>query len=286
MRVTDGFLQAVENDGDWSLTRRLDGKVHKTLKARDLWEKIGYAAWASADPGLQYHTTINDWHTCPASGPIRASNPCSEYMFLDDTACNLASLNLLQFRDPETRVFDVESYEHAVRLWTIVLEISVTMAQFPSKEIARNSYDYRTLGLGFANIGGLLMSCGIAYDSDEGRAICGALSAIMTGGAYAASAEMAASLGAFPGHPANAAAMLRVIRNHARAADGEADGYEKLAVAPTPLDHASLDKAAPHGPACRGGAPRLARGARTAARSTASATRRCRWSPRPARSAW
>jgi ribonucleoside-diphosphate reductase alpha chain len=243
VRVADGFLQAVEKDGDWHLTRRLDGKVHKTLKARDLWEKIGYAAWASADPGLQYHTTINDWHTCPASGPIRASNPCSEYMFLDDTACNLASLNLLQFRDPETRTFDVASYEHAVRLWTIVLEISVTMAQFPSKEIARLSYDYRTLGLGFANIGGLLMSCGIAYDSEEGRAICGALSAVMTGGAYAASAEMAAELGAFPGHKANAAQMLRVIRNHARAADGEAAGYEALAVAPTPLDHASLDKA-------------------------------------------
>jgi ribonucleoside-diphosphate reductase alpha chain len=243
VRVTDGFLQAVENDGDWNLTRRLDGKVHKTLKAKELWEKIGYAAWASADPGLQYHTTINDWHTCPASGPIRASNPCSEYMFLDDTACNLASLNLLQFRDPQTRTFDVASYEHAVRLWTIVLEISVTMAQFPSKEIARLSYDYRTLGLGFANIGGLLMSCGIAYDSDEGRAICGALSAVMTGGAYAASAEMAAELGAFPGHKANAAHMLRVIRNHARAADGEAAGYEALAVAPTPLDHVSLDNA-------------------------------------------
>ena len=137
VRVTDAFLHAVEADGDWNLTRRLDGKVHKTLKAADLWEKIGYAAWASADPGLQYHTTINDWHTCPESGPIRASNPCSEYMFLDDTACNLASLNLLPFRDPETRTFDVASYEHAVRLWTLTLEISVMMAQFPSKEIAQ-----------------------------------------------------------------------------------------------------------------------------------------------------
>ena len=174
----------------------------KTLKARDLWEKIGYAAWASADPGIQYHTTINDWHTCPASGPIRASNPCSEYMFLDDTACNLASLNLLQFLNPETKVFDIAAYEHAVRLWTLTLEISVAMAQFPSKEIARLSYDYRTLGLGYANIGGLLMSCGIPYDSDEGRAICGALSAILTGRAYAASAEMAAKSGAFPGHRA------------------------------------------------------------------------------------
>ncbi len=243
VRVTDAFLQAVETDGDWDLTRRLDGKTAKTLKARELWEKIGYAAWASADPGIQYHTTINDWHTCPASGPIRASNPCSEYMFLDDTACNLASLNLLQFRDPATRTFDVASYEHATRLWTLTLEISVAMAQFPSKEIARLSYDYRTLGLGYANIGGLLMSCGIPYDSDEGRAVCGALSAILTGRAYATSAEIAAKSGAFPGHKANAEAMLRVIRNHKRAADGEAAGYEALSVAPTPLDHESLEKA-------------------------------------------
>ena len=243
VRVTDSFLHAVESDADWNLTRRLDGKTHKTLKARDLWEKIGYAAWASADPGIQYHTTINDWHTCPASGPIRASNPCSEYMFLDDTACNLASLNLLQFRDPVTKAFDVVAYEHAVRLWTLTLEISVLMAQFPSKEIARLSYDYRTLGLGFANIGGLLMSCGIGYDSDEGRAICGALSSIMTGRAYATSAEIAAKSGPFPGHKPNADHMLRVIRNHKRAADGLSDGYEKLSVAPTPLDHASILKA-------------------------------------------
>ena len=243
VRVTDAFLHAVETHGDWNLTRRLDGKPLKTLKAADLWERIGYAAWASADPGLQYHTTINDWHTCPESGPIRASNPCSEYMFLDDTACNLASLNLLPFRDPESRVFDVASYEHAVRLWTLTLEISVMMAQFPSKEIARLSYDYRTLGLGYANIGGLLMSCGIAYDSDEGRAICGALTAIMTGRAYATSAEIAAKLGAFAGHADNAEPMLRVIRNHKRAADGLADGYEALSVAPTPLDHDSLAKA-------------------------------------------
>jgi len=243
VRVTDEFLRTVERDGDWNLTRRLDGKTHKTLKARDLWEKIGYAAWASADPGLQYHTTINDWHTCPASGPIRASNPCSEYMFLDDTACNLASLNLLTFRNPETKAFEVGAYEHATRLWTLTLEISVTMAQFPSKEIAQLSYDYRTLGLGYANIGGLLMSSGIGYDSDAGRAICGALSAIMTGRAYATSAEIAARSGAFPGHAPNAEAMLRVIRNHKRAADGRADGYEQLSVAPTPLDHAGLARA-------------------------------------------
>ncbi|HEV2572916.1 MAG TPA: vitamin B12-dependent ribonucleotide reductase [Beijerinckiaceae bacterium] len=242
VRVTDEFLRAVEKDGDWNLTRRTDGKLHKTLKAKDLWEKIGYAAWASADPGIQYHTTINDWHTCPASGPIIASNPCSEYMFLDDTACNLASLNLLQFRNPETGAFDVAGYEHTVRLWTIVLEIAVMMAQFPSKEIARLSYDYRTLGLGYANVGGLLMSSGLGYDSDEGRAIVGALSAIMTGVCYETSAEMAKELGTFPGHKPNADHMLRVIRNHRRAAHGEAAGYETVAVAPVPLDHASLIK--------------------------------------------
>src|SRR5208283_289642 len=163
---------------------------------------IGHAAWASADPGVQFDTTINEWHTCPESGRINASNPCSEYMFLDDTACNLASLNLMQFRHADGR-FDTGSFEHACRLWTITLEISVLMAQFPSREIARLSYDYRTLGLGFANIGGLLMSSGIPYDSEEGRAICGALSAIMTGVVYAASARMAARLGAFPGHKAN-----------------------------------------------------------------------------------
>src|SRR5207244_2834571 len=184
-------LNAVEKDADWNLTARITGKVVKTLKAQDLWEKVGYAAWASADPGIQFHTTINDWHTCAASGAIRASNPCSEYMFLDDTACNLASMNLLAFRNPETKQFDIEGYEHAIRLWTVVLEISVLMAQFPSPQIAKLSYEFRTLGLGFANIGGLLMSSGIAYDSEQGRAICGALTAIMTGIAYATSAEMA-----------------------------------------------------------------------------------------------
>src|SRR6186713_1713849 len=235
VRVTDHFLKAVEADGKWDLTYRKNGKVADTLDARALWEKIGYAAWASADPGLQYHTPVNDWHTCPASGEIRASNPCSEYMFLDDTACNLASLNLLQFRNPETAKFDVESYEHAVRLWTIVLEISVMMAQFPSKEIAKQSYEYRTLGLGYANIGGLLMTSGIPYDSDEGRAICAALTAVMTGVAYATSAEMASELGAFADYDRNAQNMLRVMRNHRRAAYGDRDGYEKLSVNPVPL---------------------------------------------------
>ena len=195
--LKDDFLRAVEEDGNWDLIRRTDGKVAKTLKARELWDQIGYAAWASADPGLHFNTTMNDWHTCPAAGPIRASNPCSEYMFLDDTACNLASLNLIQFRElkasggKEMKRFDTDAFEHAIRLWTVVLEISVMMAQFPSKEIARLSYDYRTLGLGFANIGGLLMTAGIPYDSDEGRSICGAIAAVMTGVAYKTSAEMA-----------------------------------------------------------------------------------------------
>jgi ribonucleoside-diphosphate reductase alpha chain len=239
VRVTDEFLKAVEADADWDLTWRTNGKVAKTVKARALWDQIATAAWASADPGLQFHTTVNDWHTCPASGPIRASNPCSEYMFLDDTACNLASLNLLAFHEKNSRKFDVEAYEHAVRLWTIVLEISVMMAQFPSKEIAQLSFEYRTLGLGYANVGGLLMSSGIAYDSEAGRAICAALTAIMTGVAYATSAEMAAILGAFPGYKKNREAMLRVMRNHRRAAYGERSGYEKIAMPPVPLQHAA-----------------------------------------------
>src|SRR6202000_1413892 len=158
VRVTDEFLKAVEADRDWDLFwRTKGGKIAKTVKARDLWEKIGYAAWASADPGLQFHTTINDWHTCVASGPIIASTPCSAYMFLDDTARHLASLTLLAFHDAKTHAYDVTGYEHAVRLWTIVLEISVLMAQFPSKEIAQRSYDFRTLGLGYANVGWLLL---------------------------------------------------------------------------------------------------------------------------------
>ncbi len=239
VRVTDAFLKSVESDGKWDLTFRKNHKVAKTVDATELWEKIGHAAWACADPGLQYHTTVNDWHTCPASGEIRASNPCSEYMFLDDTACNLASLNLLTFRDVKTGKFDIEGYEHAVRLWTVVLEISVLMAQFPSKEIAQLSYEFRTLGLGYANIGGLLMTSGISYDSDAGRALCGALTAVMTGISYATSAEMAEKLGAFPGYKKNREHMLRVMRNHRRAAHGERAGYEKVSTPPVPLDHAS-----------------------------------------------
>ncbi len=234
VRVTNEFLQKVLDDADWQLVRRTDGKIHKTLKARQLWDQIGEAAWSCADPGLQYHTTINEWHTCPASGPINASNPCSEYMFLDDTACNLASLNLLAFRKADGKL-DVEGYKHAVRLWTVVLEISVLMAQFPAARIAELSYRYRTLGLGYANIGGLLMASGLPYDSDAGRALCGALTALMTGVSYATSAEMAKQLGPFPGYAGNRDQMLRVIRNHRRAAYGETWGYEGLSVLPVPL---------------------------------------------------
>ncbi|TXN27476.1 vitamin B12-dependent ribonucleotide reductase, partial [Methylobacterium sp. WL93] len=238
--LTDDFLRAVETDAPWELKARTTGKTTKTLPARELWEKIGEAAWASADPGLHFNTTMNDWHTCPTGGRIRASNPCSEYMFLDDTACNLASANLLTMYDRQTKQFDVEAFEHLNRLWTVVLEISVTMAQFPSKEIAELSYRYRTLGLGYANIGGLLMTMGLPYDSDKGRALAGALTAIMTGVSYATSAEMAAELGAFPAYEDNADAMLKVIRNHRRAAHGEAEGYEFLSIAPVPLDHANI----------------------------------------------
>jgi ribonucleoside-diphosphate reductase alpha chain len=239
VRVTDDFLRAVLEDGDWNLTSRREGKIVRTVKARELWERVSHAAWTCADPGIQFHTTINDWHTCPAGGTIRASNPCSEYMFLDDTACNLASLNLMQFRHGDG-TFDVTAFEHAVRLWTIVLEISVLMAQFPSKEIAQLSYDYRTLGLGFANIGGLLMAAGIPYDSREGRAIAGAITAVMTGVSYATSAELAGELGPFAEFAANREAMLRVIRNHRRAAYGLSTGYEELSTLPVPLDHAAL----------------------------------------------
>ena len=209
----------------------------------DLWEKIAYAAWACADPGLQYDSTINEWHTCPEGGRINASNPCSEYMFLDDTACNLASLNLMQFRH-EDGSFDIPAFEHACRFWTQTLEISVLMAQFPSREIAQLSYEYRTLGLGFANIGGLLMAQGHSYDSDEGRAICGAISAIMTGVAYATSAEIAGEVGAFPQYRKNAKHMLRVMKNHRLAAHGKAKGYRGLSILPVPLDAASCPDAA------------------------------------------
>ncbi len=235
VRVTDAFLKAVRDDADWALIRRTDGKVARTVRARALWDQVGHAAWACADPGIQFHDTVNAWHTCPEDGPIRGSNPCSEYMFLDDTACNLASMNLLTFWDGQR--FDAQGYIHASRLWTVTLEISVMMAQFPSKEIAQRSYDFRTLGLGYANIGGLLMNMGLPYDSDAGRAMGAALTAIMTGVGYATSAEMARELGAFPGFARNRAHMLRVIRNHRAAAHGGA--YEGLNVPAVALDAAN-----------------------------------------------
>ncbi len=238
VRISNDFMTAVEDDGPWELIRRTDGKLAKTLPARELWEQIAYAAWSCADPGMQYHSTINEWHTCPVSGPIRASNPCSEYMFLDDTACNLASLNLMAFR-PEAGGFDVAGFEHAARLWTVTLEIAVLMAQYPAARIAELSYRYRTLGLGYANLGGLLMAEGLSYDSDAGRATCAALTAIMTGIAYATSAEMAGELGAFPGFDENREAMLRVMRNHRLAAYGDQVGYEELSVEPVPLSRSA-----------------------------------------------
>ncbi|HEV8540094.1 MAG TPA: vitamin B12-dependent ribonucleotide reductase [Nitrospiraceae bacterium] len=232
VRVPNGFFEILEKDGDWELKRRTSGKVAKTIKARELWDRIAWAAWLCADPGVQYDSTINEWHTCPEDGRINASNPCSEYMFLDDTACNLASLNLGEFYTPEGE-FLLEDFRHAVRLWTIVLEISVLMASFPSKPIAQKSFIFRTLGLGYANLGTILMRQGIPYDSPRARAICGAITAILTGESYAASAEMAAELGPFEGYERNRQAMLRVIRNHKRAAyNVSSEDYEGLAIAP------------------------------------------------------
>ena len=232
VRIPNEFFAVLEADGDWQLKRRIDGKTSKTVKARDLWDRIAWAAWICADPGTQYDTTINEWHTCPEDGRINASNPCSEYMFLDDTACNLASLNLAQFFTPEGQ-FELEHFRHAVRIWTVVLEISVLMASFPSRSIAEKSYQFRTLGLGYANLGTVLMRQGIPYDSEKALAICGALTAIMTGEAYSASAEMAAELWPFPGYAKNRDAMLRVIRNHRRAAyTAPTEEFEGLTITP------------------------------------------------------
>ncbi len=235
VRVPDAFMRALEKGGTWDLIRRTDGKPARTLQARDLMHRVNYAAWACADPGVQFDTTINAWHTCPEDGRINASNPCSEYMFLDDTACNLASLNLCAFLTDDGG-FDLEGYRHAIRLWTMVLEISVLMAQFPSERIAQLSHDFRTLGLGYANLGAMLMRLGIPYDSPEGTQWCGVLTAILTGDAYAASAEMASELGPFPGYARNREHMLRVIRNHRRAAyDAPEAEYEGLSITPQGL---------------------------------------------------
>ncbi len=232
VRIPNSFFKALEEDGDWELKARTDGRVMSRIPAREVWEKISYAAWRCADPGTQYDTTINEWHTCPKGGRINASNPCSEYMFLDNTACNLASINLRKFHTEENNIFDVEGFEYTTRLWTTVLEISVLMAQFPSKEVAQLSYDYRTLGLGFANLGSMLMVSGIPYDSEEARGIAGAISAIMTGVAYTTSAEMAGFLGAFDKYEENKEDMLRVMRNHRAAAYDAEEAYVGIEITP------------------------------------------------------
>ena len=247
VRVTNEFMNAVINDGSWNLYWRVEKrnarkenrkpKACQTLKARDLWEQISYSAWSCADPGIQYHTTINEWHTCPSGGEIKASNPCSEYMFLDDTACNLASLNLEKFYNTKNHKFNIQAYRHAARIWTMVLEVSVLMAQFPSQEIAQLSYEYRTLGLGYANLGSLLMLQGIPYDSKEGFAICGALTSIMHMTAYATSAELAKQAGPFPRYEENKDNMLRVLRNHRRAAyNVPNEEYEGLSIYPVGIN--------------------------------------------------
>jgi ribonucleoside-diphosphate reductase alpha chain len=237
VRVTTDFMKAVLENREWELKWRTDSKVIQKYKAKDIWDKIVLNTWQCSDPGLQFHSTVNEWHTCPSDGEIRASNPCSEYMFLDDTACNLASLNLQKFYDSESGEFKLDDFRHAIRLWTIILEISVLMAQFPSKEIALNSYKYRTLGLGFANLGSLLTVMGSPYDSEEGRNIAAAISAILTGEAYAVSAEMAGELGPFERYEVNKKDMLRVMRNHRRAAYNKSkDEYEALSITPHGLD--------------------------------------------------
>lgn len=236
VRIPNEFFQALEEGKDWELKARTDGRVMKSVPSKEMWDMIGDAAWACADPGVQYDSTINEWHTCPEGGRINASNPCSEYMFLDNTACNLASLNLMRFFNTETLEFDVKAYEHAARLWTMVLEISVLMAQFPSPEVAQLSYEYRTLGLGYANLGSVLMVAGIPYDSPKAFAWCGALTAILNGVAYQTSAEMAKYLGAFPKYEENKNHMLRVMRNHRYAAYNATEAYEGLTIKPVGID--------------------------------------------------
>jgi ribonucleoside-diphosphate reductase alpha chain len=232
VRIPNSFFKALSEDGNWELKARTDGRVMKSVPAREVWEQIANAAWRCADPGTQYDTTINEWHTCPKGGRINASNPCSEYMFLDNTACNLASINLRKFFNESDNSFDVEGFEYTTRLWQTVLEVSILMAQFPSKEVAQLSYDYRTTGLGFANLGSMLMVSGIAYDSEEARGIAGAITAIMTGVAYKTSAEMASFLGAFDKYQENKEDMLRVMRNHRAAAYDAEDAYVGIEIKP------------------------------------------------------
>ena len=218
VRVTDEFMQRAERGEDWELTSRLDGTPVATHDAADVLRQISDAAWRCADPGMQYDTTINDWHTCPNSGRINASNPCSEYMHVDDSACNLASINLMKFRRPDG-TFDVEAYEHVIDVMILAQEIVVGPSSYPTEEIGRNARAFRQLGLGYANLGALLMSNGLPYDSDEGRAVAGALTAVMTGRAYRKSAEVAAAVGAYEKFEENRDPHLHVMRKHRAAAD-------------------------------------------------------------------
>jgi ribonucleoside-diphosphate reductase alpha chain len=226
VRVTDAFMEAVEADADWNLTARTDGTVVDTKKARDVMKQIADAAWQCADPGVQYDTTINNWHTLPNTSRINASNPCSEYMSIDDSACNLASLNLMKFRREDGEL-DVEAFTHAVDVVFLAQEIAVGNSSYPTPEIERNAKAYRQLGLGYANLGALLMARGLPYDSEEGRAYAAAITALMTGRAYRKSAEIAGRMGSFAGYAPNGAAMIGVMAQH-RAAVANIDGASSV----------------------------------------------------------
>jgi ribonucleoside-diphosphate reductase alpha chain len=242
VRLPDSFMQAVVDGGDWILTSRTDRRVIERIPAGKIWDELCKAAWECADPGVQFDTTINDWHTCPSGGRINASNPCSEYLFLDDTACNLASINLIKFYDTSSGRFRIEEFEHACRIMTIVLEISVLMAQYPSEEVARNSVDYRTLGLGYANLGGLLMAKGLPYGSSKARAVAGAITALMTGTAYSTSSEMAALLGPFKRFRENRDAFLHVLHNHRAALEPSIIPFNGISKHPPPIDWSLCDE--------------------------------------------
>lgn len=241
VRVPDTFMGALLSGSSWNLTRRVDGRPAAFAEAAYLWRKVAEAAWACADPGVQFDTTFNFWHTCPEDGRINATNPCSEYAFLDDTACNLGSLNLVKFLNLDG-VFDTEAYIHACELMTIALDITVSMSQYPSKVLAENSYRYRTLGGGYANLGGLLMRLGLPYDSPEGRRVAAGLTAVMTGAAYRTSGILAKELGAFPAYNKNKDAMLRVLSNHCTLAHSKTTliGYHDSRVEYQPLDSSSV----------------------------------------------
>lgn len=235
VRIPNTFFKALDAGSGWDLIYRTTGTVAKTIQAQDLWNHICAAAWQCADPGLQFDDIINDWHTTPAQGRIHGSNPCSEFVSNDNSSCNLASLNLVKFLRPDG-TFDGDAYRHAIELWTIALDISVSLASYPSREIAHRTYELRQLGLGYANVGALLMRLGLPYDSSGGRAYASGLTALLTGHAYATSARLAQELGPFAGYAPNRDNMLRVVRNHQRAAKGETCGYEGLSLMPQPLD--------------------------------------------------